>query len=40
MENGGMLDLLVEIHQDSILYKLCLQETFLVDWTVEDALEA
>ena len=35
-----MLDLIIEIHEDSVLYELRLQEALLVNWTVEDALEA
>ena len=35
-----MLDLIIEIHENSILHELGLQKTLLVDWTVEDALEA
>ena len=34
-----MLDFLIEIHKNGILYELCLQETLLVNWAVEDALE-
>ena len=35
-----MLDLVVKIHQNSVLHELCLKEALLVDWTVKDALEA
>ena len=34
-----MLDLVVKIHQNSVLHELCLEEALLVDRTVEDALE-
>ena len=40
VENCAMLDLIIEIHEDSVLYELRLQEALLVNWTVEDALEA
>ena len=40
MENGAMLNLIVKIHKDGILDKLSLKEAFLVNWAVEDALEA
>jgi len=40
MKNGGMLDLVVEVHQNRVLHELCLQEALLVDRAVEDALEA
>ena len=40
MENCAMLDLILEIHQYRILHELCLQETLLVNGTVEEALIA
>jgi hypothetical protein len=36
----AVLHLVFEVHQDGILDKLGLKETFLVDWAVEEALVA
>ena len=40
MENRTVLNLVFEIHQNSVLNELCLQETFLVNRAVEEALIA
>ena len=39
MEDGAVLDLVVEVHQDGVLDELGLEEALLVDGAVEDALE-
>ena len=39
MENCAMLDLIIEVHENGVLDELSLQKAFLIDWTVEDALE-
>ena len=38
MEDGAVLYLALEVHQDGILYELSLEETLLVNGTVEYAL--
>ena len=40
MEDGTVLNLILEVHQDCILDELGLQETLLIDWTIKDALVA
>ena len=35
-----MLNLIFKVHQDGVLDELSLQETFLVDWAVKEALVA
>ena len=40
MENGTVLDLVFEVHEDCVLDELSLEETLLIDWTVEESLVA
>jgi len=40
MENRTVLHLVFKIHQNGVLNELCLQETFLVNRAVEEALIA
>ena len=40
MKDSTVLNLILEIHQDGILDKLCLQEAFLVNRTIEESLVA
>ena len=40
VEDGAVLDLVLEVHEDRILHELRLQETLLVDRAVEEALVA
>ena len=39
VEDGAVLDLVIEVHQDGVLHELGLQEALLVNGTVEYALE-
>ena len=40
VENRTVLNLIFEVHQNGVLNELRLQETFLIDWTVEESLVA
>lgn len=40
VENRTVLNLIFEVHQNGVLNELRLKETFLINWTVEEALVA